>query len=425
MIGRLTRFLRGLPRNEAKVEAECWASVPPTFLPDLLLKTGARTPCYVVDMDRVEATYDAFAGAFAAHFPHMNVAYSFKSNCMRPVTQLIHSKGGWAEVVSGAEFQVAIQDGFHGSEICFDGPVKLSSEVDLALTQGALVQADSTAEVKLIVERCRAMGVTPRVGLRLATPRGRGSWSRLGHSPSDFEESDRLLRDAQVELAGVHFNSGAHRLNPDSYSQMIGHWGDQIGRVFKHGSRSRRPILDIGGGFPAHSAGRGIVLRPWNEYAEAVGSAVRAVGFGEDDVHLIVEPGRSLVEDHGYLVLSVVATKKRDKKTVVVVDGGVNLVNSLRSWYHPMLAVPTGKDRMRVYGSMCFENDLLHEALPCSSTPEDGTKVVIGSVGAYDIACARGWIRRLPDVWCLAGGDLNIVSEECGLNENRIASINY
>lgn len=367
-----------------------------------LRSVGAPTPCYYLDLDAVAATLAEVAAAFSAVFDRFALAYSFKTNSAAAVTRLVADGGHHAEVVSGAELELALRDGFPGERICFDGPVKTPAELRAAVAVGALVQVDSPTEVADALAAGRALGREPRITVRLATG-GRRRWSRLGMTPAEVRATVRLLERAGVPCLGVHFNSGAHRLSVDAYVRVLRSWRRGI-RELAAAAGARPLIVDVGGGFPAHSAAPGVELPPWAHYAEGLADGLAGIGVDPDHVQLVIEPGRAMVEDHGYLVLGAAAIKRRGREQVVTLDGGSNLVHSLRAWHHPLTIHPAGPQRTRLVGSMCFEHDILAERVAGPRVIDGDTRVVVGSCGGYDIPSARGWIRSLPSVWARTGG---------------------
>ncbi|WP_405364536.1 methyltransferase domain-containing protein [Kitasatospora sp. NBC_00039] len=266
------------------------------------------TPFYLFDLPAIESTTHAMAEAWQDEFPHFTLAYSYKTNALPGITTLLRSCGAAAEVVSGAELAAAFMDGFTPDEIYFDGPVKLQQELTDAVAAGVSVQADSLAEVEELAGLAR-QGHAPRVCLRLAVRRGRRRWSRFGLLPDEFAEARRTLGKAGVPVRGVHFNTGLHPLDPTPYRSVLRQWRTHLQELL---AQAPEPlIIDIGGGFPATSCAPGSELPPWSVYARGVAEECRSLGLPPKEIRMVIEPGRSLVEDHAVLVASVAVRKKR------------------------------------------------------------------------------------------------------------------
>jgi len=369
------------------------------------LREGVRaavdlpTPYYLFDLDAVGQTAQSMVKAWQECFPRFTLAYSYKTNALPGVTTLLQKCGAAAEVVSGAELAAALADGFTADRIYFDGPVKQAGELDIAIAEGCLIQADSLTEIQALTERARH-GVEPRVSLRLSVPRGRRRWSRFGLVPEEVAEARALLADARVPIQGIHFNTGLHPLDPGPYRAVLRHWRETL-RELMDGSDGPFSV-DIGGGFPAASCAPGRELPPWSVYAEGVAAELAQLGLPPERLHLIIEPGRSIVEDHAVLVASVAAHKRRRRRDTIVLDAGTNLVRSINAWHHPVEFLSPGGVRYDVYGAMCYESDLFAEAVEGPADLQLGDRVVVGAAGAYDIPSANVWLRPHPAVYALA-----------------------
>ena len=379
------------------------------------LRTAARnadliTPCYIFDLAGIEATASAMIKAWREEFPHFTLAYSVKTNPLSAITTRLRSLGAAAEVVSGAELDAALGDGFTPDQIYFDGPVKLPAEISHAVTAGVAIQADSLAEVdSLISIAAQGNGMVPRVALRLAVPLGRGRWSRFGLLPAEVATARAALAAAGVPVRGVHFNTGQHPLDAKPYQAVLRTWKALLCELC---SMADEPLLvDIGGGFPAASCAPGVKLPPWSVYSRGVAAECRALGLPPDDLHLVIEPGRSLVEDHAILVTCVAVTKRRGRRSLAIVDAGTNLARSINGWHHAVEFLRPGDTRYDIYGAMCYESDLFREQVPGPADLAIGDRVIIGAVGGYDIPSANVWVRPRPPVYALISNGLQSIRE--------------
>ena len=114
------------------------------------------------------------------------------------------------------------------------------------------------------------------------------------------------------------------------------------------------------------------------------------------------EPGRCLVEDHGYLVSPIRVIKQRKKTTILILDGGIHLVKSLHHWKHSVEFVREDGNKNKpyeVYGSNCFESDLFHKNLIGPSNISLDDLVIVSEAGGYDIPSANVWTRISPPIY--------------------------
>ncbi|MBN2511707.1 MAG: hypothetical protein JXB18_02105, partial [Sedimentisphaerales bacterium] len=71
------------------------------------IESVAQSPFYLCDDAVFAGNYDRIVAAFSARWPQMILAYSYKTNYIPWLCRLIRDKGGWAEVVSRLEYELA------------------------------------------------------------------------------------------------------------------------------------------------------------------------------------------------------------------------------------------------------------------------------------------------------------------------------
>lgn len=357
------------------------------------------TPYYVFDLEAISASCREMISAWSSQFPNMTLAYSYKTNPMAAITRTLRDEGAAAEVVSGCELSLALLDGHSPENIFFDGPVKTHEELKQALGQGVRIQIDSLAEVAAICDIVEASAFPdPLVSLRLAALNESGRVSRFGMTKPEARQAVSMLARRSIVVTGVHFNTGQHPMSASPYCSHLRAYADII-RDLLDQNRAGLFILDIGGGFPAVSCTAGAPIPHPLSFATGVGQEIDQLGIPRNRITLVIEPGRSLVEDHAVLVTSVCAIKIRNKKCVAIVDGGTNLVRSLATWTHPMRFGRSGDAKFSVYGAMCFESDIFATNLHGPKDLRVGEKFYVGAAGGYDIPSANAWLRPHPAVY--------------------------
>jgi diaminopimelate decarboxylase len=79
---------------------------------DLLEKYGS--PLFVISEQTIRETYREAKQAFETRYPKVQFAWSYKTNYLNAVCKIFHQEGAWAEVVSGMEYDKALQNGVPG-----------------------------------------------------------------------------------------------------------------------------------------------------------------------------------------------------------------------------------------------------------------------------------------------------------------------
>lgn len=111
------------------------------------------------------------------------------------------------------------------------------------------------------------------------------------------------------------------------------------------------------------------VIPTFDDYAEAITGTILQAGFKPDEMPplLILENGRALIDEAGYLLGSVLATKRlADGRRATVLDIGVNILFT-SFWYNhkvsPAQDFTQHAEEMVLYGPLCMNIDCLRESV--------------------------------------------------------------
>jgi diaminopimelate decarboxylase len=166
--------------------------------------------------------------------------------------------------------------------------------------------------------------------------------------------------------------------------------------------------LDLGGGFPSANTLRGAYLPgsdtvpPVDEFAEAITTAILNLGFKNEELPLLIlESGRVLIDEAGYLLGSVLANKRlSDGRRATIMDFGVNILFT-SFWYEhkisPAQDFTHHTEDMVLYGPLCMNIDVVRQSvnLPLLNR---GDQVVVHKVGAYNMTQWMQFIQMRPNV---------------------------
>ena len=166
--------------------------------------------------------------------------------------------------------------------------------------------------------------------------------------------------------------------------------------------------IDVGGGFASKNSlhnqyAPGDETNPsFDDYAEMVTSALLEADFPTDNLPtLILETGRALVDEAGYLATKVVTNKRLPSglKTTVI-DAGVNVLFTSFWYKHNVTPVDDYHGTLEetvLYGPLCMNIDVVRPTvlLPPLSP---GDAVIIHPVGAYNVTQWMQFIRMRPAI---------------------------
>lgn len=369
--------------------------------------------------------------AFKSRYPKTSFAWSFKTNYLKAVCQILRQEGWIAEVVSDFEYQKARKLGFSGPEIVFNGPYKPRAILEQALAEGALVQIDNWDELNTIEDLVKNFDKPVEVGLRIWLDAGiRPVWSKFGFALANGEAeraAERIITNPKLRLHTLHTHIGTYILAPDAYRVAA----QKLVALREHIDAEHGHLIDcinLGGGFPSYSLLHGMigpaeqVVPPIEAYADAITEVLNKLPAKKRPL-LRLESGRHLVDEAGYLLSTVVAVKgmnrhvlggsdlsARDYKEQIIVgddskvgyvlDAGINLLYTA-AWYQfsikPARLVQAPPMPSRIYGSLCMAIDVIRENVDLPPL-EAGDILSLHPVGAYNFVQSMQFIAYKPAV---------------------------
>jgi diaminopimelate decarboxylase len=347
----------------------------------LLAEHGS--PLWLADVDRARERLAGLRDAWTAVWPDTEVSYSYKTNRTTAFLRAFADDDAGAEVVCAAEYALARDVvGIDGARVTVNGPSKPDALLERCAADGALVIADSAAEL----ERLALAGVT-RTGLRAGLPGPEGHPSRFGIAPAEIVAAGRRARGLglTVEVLSVHLVSTDFVAAPAgtlAASVRVG-WAkppavhaQAAARLARLAAELDVDAIDLGGGIPAGPSPAADV------HAAAVADALRAGGFAG---RVMLEPGRALVADAVDLALTVVAVKTlADGTRCAVVDAGTDLLpGALWAWPRlEALSPRAGAGPTLVAGPLCLNIDVVAPAAELGELAA-GDMLIAREVGAY------------------------------------------
>jgi diaminopimelate decarboxylase len=365
---------------------------------------------FVVDLEAFDVNYREFTAAFRAWYPKTTIGYSYKTNYVPRLCALVQAAGGYAEVVSGMEYQLARRVGVPADRIIFNGPSKGSRDLEEALLSGSICNLDSAHEVEMVEQvAVRAPDAQLAVGLRCNFDIGSDRVSRFGfdvEGPPFREALDALSRLPNCELVGLHFHSSTGHRRIESYSLRTKRMLELSTMCFPDAPPR---FINLGGGYfsKMDDALRAQFTDPvpsYADYAEAVAAEVAAFYGRLDGPELIVEPGTAITADVMAFVARVVGVKQVRSRAVALVAGSIhNIKPTLHDKAVPMTVVGADRDEpterpaeIDIVGYTCMEHDVLAERYP--GRVGVGDYVMFTNVGAYTIVMKPPFIRPSPPV---------------------------
>lgn len=80
---------------------------------------------YLLDSEQFRNNFLELRDAFRSIYPNFNIAYSYKTNYTPKFCKIVNELGGYAEVVSEMELEIALRVGVEPNRIIWNGPIKM------------------------------------------------------------------------------------------------------------------------------------------------------------------------------------------------------------------------------------------------------------------------------------------------------------
>jgi diaminopimelate decarboxylase len=369
------------------------------------------SPLFVISESTLRNTIKKAKIAFETRYPKIQFAWSYKTNYLNAVCSIFHQEGSWAEVVSGFEYDKAIRLGVDGRKIIFNGPEKTEEDLTKAINNDSLIHIDHLDEFYTIVTLVEKLKKKPRVAIRVNMDTGvYPMWDRFGFNYENGQAWDalnKIMHSGKMELVGLHSHIGTFMLSPYAYSAAAVKLADlaiSLQQKFNHEIK----YIDMGGGFASKNTLKGSYLPgpdtnpTFDDFAEAISTALLNANFKKDKLPLLIlETGRALIDEAGYLLGTVVSNKRSSEgKRTTIMDVGVNLLFTA-FWYDhkitPAQPFTHYSEDTCMYGPLCMNIDVIREnvSLPLLNK---GEHVVIHNVGAYNMTQWMQFITLRPKV---------------------------
>lgn len=376
---------------------------------------------YLLESRQFRENFLELRTEFSRIYPNFNIAYSYKTNYTPKLCRIVNELGGFAEVVSDMEMEIALRVGVEPARIIWNGPFKNAQSVERLLVMGGTVNLDSAYEITLVSEIAKKHpDQTLNIGIRCNFDIGDGVVSRFG-----FDVESQVFEDAlafskmhsNIHLVGLQCHFATRRLDTwiprvKGMLALI----DRLGILPEH--------IDLGGGLFGKMADSlksqfDSEIPTYRQYATAVAS-IFADHFQniEKKPLLLIEPGSALVGDCMRFASKVVNIKMVRGKAIATLLGSIYNINpTLNTKNPPIEVIPMGEEQkdyrdLDFGGFTCIESDYLYRHY--NGKLAEGDMVVFGNVGSYSVVLKPPFILPNFPVIDISEGELEIIKRgEC------------
>ena len=364
------------------------------------------SPLYVYEEEVVRQRARELRRAIG--FDRKTIKYSCKANTNIEILKIIREEGIDIDAVSTGEIHAALAAGFTPDQILFTANNVSPEEIDFAVDRGILVNVDSISGLRALGRRHPDTGVCVRINPDVGAGHHDhvitgGPESKFGIEYDRIDEIKSTASSFGLSIRGVHQHIGSGILDTDTFIMAMRVLLDVAKRF------DDLEFVDFGGGI-------GVPYRKEEARIDigALGEKISeeferfCKSYGKRPA-LLIEPGRYLVAESGFLLATVMTVKKGHKHRFVGLNTGFHhLVRpAFYGSYHEILhasnAVGNGDRKdfilQTIAGNLCEsgdtftrgENGIEDRLLPPFS---EGDVVCICNAGAYGYAMASQYNSR-------------------------------
>ncbi len=374
---------------------------------------------YLLDSRQFQANYERLSDEFKKIYGNFNIAYSYKTNYTPKLCKIVNDNGGYAEVVSDMEAEVALRAGVQPTRIIWNGPIKNTDKVNELLLKGATVNLDSVYELDNIVSLAeKHLETTLNVGIRCNFDVGDGVVSRFGID-TDSDDFDKAL-----ELFVSHKNIYLVNLQCHFAKRNVEFWPARAEGMVKIAKGVEQTLgylprrIDIGGGIYGNmedelKAQFTAEIPCYADYAKAAATVFKK-HFPDEKPELLIEPGSALAGDCMQFAGRVETIKTVQGKTYITMLGSQKNI-SMSGINPPMKVVSMGCEQADfteadIVGYTCIEGDVMYHGF--NGRLAVGDFLVFSNCGSYSLVMKPPFIFPNFPVLDICSGEVEVIKKQ-------------
>jgi len=361
---------------------------------------------YLLDSSKFSNNFEEFLSEFTTIYPKTNIGYSYKTNYTPKLCKLVNDKGGYAEVVSEMEYDLAIKIGVNPKMIIVNGPYKTKKALEKFVLGESIVNLDSYVEVEFLKEIAQRHSPRQlRVGFRCNFEINDESISRFGFDIENDNFTRMFFQLSNIDNITI---DGIHCHFPNRDLQSYDYRTDKILELAKKLFTAPPKYIDIGGGFfgkmkESLKAQFSTPTVEYGAYASLIATKFKTAYqdySGDEKPMLLLEPGSAIVADTMYFVSKVIDVKEVRGESIATSSGSkfnmgllTSTINMPMDVYSSNRAQPQYEE-IDIVGFTCIESDCLYKGY--SGRIGVGDYLVFSNVGSYSIVFKPQFI--MPNV---------------------------
>jgi diaminopimelate decarboxylase len=366
-----------------------------------------QTPLYVYSATAIRERYRILDYAFS-HARH-TICYSVKANSNLSILRQLGRLGAGFDIVSGGELE-RVRHAYAKAvkKVVFSGVGKTEDELKRALRAGILLfNVESEGELELLAACATHLRKTANLAFRVNPDVSAEThpYISTGLREHKFgvpisaarELYRRAAAQKYLQVAGVTLHIGSQISDVSPFRLALDRVAELIAQLTSDGHAIR--FVDAGGGLGiSYDSDTPVDFTDLAQrYAEAITAPLRALKAKK--LHLLLEPGRSIIAPAGALLTRVLYQKQNGNKLFTIVDAAMNdlIRPALYGARHEIVPVKLQGNaqyvKSDIVGPVCETGDFLARDAAVPLVPP-GEYVCVLDAGAYGMSLASNYNTR-------------------------------
>ncbi|MBY9000414.1 MAG: alanine racemase [Candidatus Heimdallarchaeota archaeon] len=389
------------------------------------------TPFFIFLPKRFEHNYNHLKSAFDKYIPSTRIAYAIKANYLGRILQHANGLEMTTEAMSLFELLLAERAGFSFDRVIFNGPAKTQKELEFSMDKGIqYLNIESMNELRDIENIAEKKGIVQDITIRIHPRLSEETEKKLLIKKNsklgiDYDRAMKLYKYAKnssnLKPKGVHVHVGTNIVSHDFYDELLEFLNDYIKDLSKK-HEIEIEQLNLGGGMASKSKldENGFNLE---RYAEQISVGIDNI----ENITVLLEPGRYLIEDSFIAVAKVLRTKSSWGRKWAFTDIGANTLIPMR--YSNYEAIPLeykGEGPYcRIGGPLCLPVDVIsNESVSYNIEEED--RLAILNCGAYTLSMSEQFGYPRPAVYELKNeNELRMIKDADNIQDMVEEAFNF
>lgn len=360
-----------------------------------------ESPLYVYEEDTIRARARELKNAIT--YDNKEIKFACKANTNIEIMKVLKEEGMGIDAVSPGEIFAALKAGFEKDHILFTTNNVLWDEIEYAASNDIMANLDSLSQLKMFGREFPGRDICIRINPNVGAGHHNhvitgGPESKFGINYTRVDDIKEITRKSGLRIKGIHQHIGSGILDPEIFIKAMDVLLDTA-KNFEGLS-----FIDFGGGIGV----------PYQENEERMDIRVLGKKIADEfenfcgrygrDLKLVIEPGRYLVAESGFLLGTVASVKEGEKHRFIGINTGFNhLVRpAMYGSYHQILHAgkPYGaRESQVIAGNLCESGDTFtrdEEGIVDRDLPafKEGDIVCICNAGAYGYSMASYYNSR-------------------------------